>query len=73
MSGTKRGLKAMRCWIRYVVLVVIQTGTSADYDTYIEEHSGMEWCNKKGALIELNEALEEGHIAFIERREITRI
>ena len=71
MPGKGRGIKVTRYWVRWVVRVIIETGSGMDYDTYNEDYSGIEWCNKKSAMEELKEALATGNKAFIERREIT--
>ena len=55
----------------WVVMVIIETGSGMDYDTYNEEYSGVEWRSKKNALIELKEALATGNTAFLECREVT--
>ena len=73
MPGKGRGIEITRCWVRWVVRVIIETGSGMDYDTYTEDYSGVEWCNKKNALEELKEAMAAGNKAFIERREITRL
>lgn len=73
MPGKGRCIEITRCWIRWVVRVMIETGSGMDYDTYTEDYSGVEWCSKKNALAELKEALAGGNNAFIERREITRL
>lgn len=71
MPGKGCGIKVTPYWIRWVVRVMIETGSGMDYDTYTEDYSGIEWCNKKSAMKELREALATGNNAFIERREIT--
>ena len=53
MSVKGRGIEITRHWVRWVVRVVIETGSGMDYDTYTEDYSGVEWCNKKNALNEL--------------------
>ena len=73
MAGKGRGIEISRYWVRWVVRVIIETGSGMDYDTYTEDYSGMEWCNKKNALAELKEAMASGNKAFIERREITTL
>lgn len=73
MAGKGRGIEISRHWVRWVVRVMIETGSGMDYDTYTEDYSGVEWCNKKNALAELKEALASGNKAFIERREITTL
>lgn len=60
-------------WSCWVVMVIIETGSGMDYDSYNEEYSGVEWRSKKNALIELKEAIATGHAAFIECREVTPI
>ena len=73
MPGKGRGIEFSHCRVRWVVRVIIETGSGMDYDTYTEDYSGVEWCNKKNALEELKEALAGGNNAFIERREITTL
>ena len=73
MAVRGRGIKITRHWVRWVVRVIIETGSGMDYDTYTEDYSGVEWCNKNNAVQELKEALASGNKAFIERREITTL
>ena len=58
-------------WACWVVMIIVETGSGMDYDTYNEEYSGVEWCSKKNALAELKEALAAGNTAFLECREVT--
>ena len=60
-------------WIRYVVMIIITTGSGMDFDTYSEEYTGVEYCSLKNAQRELKEAQRSYPDAYILTREVTKI
>lgn len=60
-------------WIRYVVMIVIYTGSGMDFDSYAEEYTGVEYCSLKNAQKELREAKRNYPDAYILTREVTRL
>lgn len=60
-------------WIRYVVMIIIYTGSGMDFDSYAEEYTGVEYCSFKNAQKELKEAQRSYPDAYILTREVTRV
>ena len=60
-------------WIRYVVMIIIYTGSGMDFDSYSEEYTGVEYSSLKNAQKELKEAQRSYPDAYILTREVTRI
>ena len=43
MAGKGRGIEISRHWVRWVVRVMIETGSGMDYDMYTEDYTTAVW------------------------------